>query len=120
MKLLLFPDTPGGNRSPSEDDDEFYDAQEAGTFTLNVPGESLGLLERTEAESNHSQGSDDGSSSEGDPAPPTNSDGTRADPFHLADTSQVDSVSRKLWLIELSPSNKIIFRRVKAFFNQSP
>ncbi|KAJ8678935.1 hypothetical protein QAD02_014722 [Eretmocerus hayati] len=66
---------PVGNRSPSEEEDdnaEFYDAQESDTFTLNVPGESVlidSLVERGEAESNNSQASDDGSSSEGDPAP---------------------------------------------------
>ncbi|XP_058806394.1 oxysterol-binding protein 1 isoform X3 [Phymastichus coffea] len=61
------------NASPSEDDEdnaEFYDAQESDTFTLSVPGEEAddrgvaGLRERTD-----SQGSDDGSSSEGDPTP---------------------------------------------------
>lgn len=58
------------NKSPSEDDEdnaEFYDAQESDTFTLSLPGEesgASGLRERTD-----SQGSDDGSSSEGDPTP---------------------------------------------------
>ncbi|XP_014209543.1 oxysterol-binding protein 1 isoform X2 [Copidosoma floridanum] len=66
-----------GNRSPSEEDDEsveFYDAQESDTFTLGVANEGLSSIERAEAESNnnYSQGSDDGSSSEGDPVNPAN------------------------------------------------
>ncbi|XP_003427315.3 oxysterol-binding protein 1 isoform X3 [Nasonia vitripennis] len=73
------------NTSPSEDDEdnvEFYDAQESDTFTLSVPGEEgIDSLERAERERTDSQGSDDGSSSEGDPTPLSSADPTRSDSY---------------------------------------
>jgi len=74
--------------SPSEDEEdnaEFYDAQELDTFTLNISGVSASnsrTRDRTD-----SQGSDDGSSSEGDPTPLPVSDSTGAEFLIVTDST---------------------------------
>lgn len=93
--------------SPSEDEEdnaEFYDAQESDTFTLSIPGvPANNSRDRTD-----SQGSDDGSSSEGDQTPlplsdaaTTNSfrivtDSTVVTPTTAANTDNLDNVSKLL------------------------
>ncbi|XP_076249148.1 oxysterol binding protein isoform X4 [Calliopsis andreniformis] len=77
--------------SPSEDEEdnaEFYDAQESDTFTLSIPGVATSnSRDRTD-----SQGSDDGSSSEGDQTPLPLSDGAGANSFLIVtDSTAVQS-----------------------------
>lgn len=79
-----------------------------------MPGEEgIDSLERAERERTDSQGSDDGSSSEGDPTPLSSADPTRADSYLVvtesntaqqsaANLTEVDSVS--LPYLELTPS----------------
>ncbi|XP_026672135.1 oxysterol-binding protein 1 isoform X4 [Ceratina calcarata] len=88
--------TGGGHRashttvttSPSEDEEdnaEFYDAQESDIFTLSIPGVSTNnSRDRTD-----SQGSDDGSSSEGDQTPLPLSDTATANSFRIVTDSTV-------------------------------
>ncbi|XP_043289479.1 oxysterol-binding protein 1 isoform X2 [Venturia canescens] len=67
------------NTSPSEDEEdgvEFYDAQESDTFTLTIPSGATGNSLSHERSRNDSQGSDDGSSSEGDPQMPLSGNDT--------------------------------------------
>lgn len=95
-----------GTSSPSEDEEdnaEFYDAQESDTFTLSIPGVATSnSRDRTD-----SQGSDDGSSSEGDQTPLPLSDNAGANSFLIvtdsvvvqtpttvANTDNLDNVSR--------------------------
>ncbi|XP_044578176.1 oxysterol-binding protein 1 isoform X2 [Cotesia glomerata] len=86
------------NTSPSEDDEdnvEFYDAEESDTFTLAIPGSTTGNSLSRERVRNDSQGSDDGSSSEGDPAPMSTNDPSRTDSFHIVtDSSVLSQTSR--------------------------
>lgn len=94
--------------SPSEDEEdnaEFYDAQESDTFTLSIPGVATSnSRDRTD-----SQGSDDGSSSEGDQTPLPLSDNAGANsflivtdstavqnPISVANTDNLDSVRKLL------------------------
>ncbi|XP_046740221.1 oxysterol-binding protein 1 isoform X2 [Diprion similis] len=86
---------PSGHRSshapvhasPSEDEEdnaEFYDAQESDTFTLNIPGVASGHSTSRDRDRTDSQGSDDGSSSEGDPANPSpGPDSAANNSFHI-------------------------------------
>ncbi|KAK1130509.1 hypothetical protein K0M31_018641 [Melipona bicolor] len=88
--------TAGGHRashttvttSPSEDEEdnaEFYDAQESDTFTLSIPGvPANNSRDRTD-----SQGSDDGSSSEGDQTPLPLSDTATTNSFRIVTDSTV-------------------------------
>lgn len=101
--MVIFVDTTV-TTSPSEDEEdnvEFYDAQESDTFTLSIPGvQANNSRDRTD-----SQGSDDGSSSEGDQTPlplsdtaTTNSfrivtDSTVVTPTTAANTDNLDNVS---------------------------
>ncbi|XP_020283344.1 oxysterol-binding protein 1 isoform X3 [Pseudomyrmex gracilis] len=79
---------PAVTTSPSEDEEdnvEFYDAQESDTFTLTIPATNNSLShtrDRTD-----SQGSDDGSSSEGDPTPLLVSDSTGAESYLIVTDS---------------------------------
>ncbi|KAK0167491.1 hypothetical protein PV327_004884 [Microctonus hyperodae] len=97
------------NTSPSEDEEdnvEFYDAQESDTFTLNILNNTTGISSR-ERSRNDSQGSDDGSSSEGDPAPMSSNDPSRADSFHvvtdntaLPQTSRTVELDKSPWQVD--------------------
>ncbi|XP_076177455.1 oxysterol binding protein isoform X4 [Ptiloglossa arizonensis] len=72
--------------SPSEDEEdnvEFYDAQESDTFTLSIPATS-NARDRTD-----SQGSDDGSSSEGDQTTLPISDNAGSNNFLIVTDSTV-------------------------------
>ncbi|XP_034945715.1 oxysterol-binding protein 1 isoform X2 [Chelonus insularis] len=86
------------NTSPSEDEEdnvEFYDAQESDTFTLTIPGSTSNNSLSRERTRNDSQGSDDGSSSEGDHAPMSSNDPSRADSFLIVtDSSASPHTSR--------------------------
>lgn len=76
---------PAVTTSPSEDEEdnaEFYDAQESDTFTLATNNSISHTRDRTD-----SQGSDDGSSSEGDPTPLPVSDSTGAESFLIVTDS---------------------------------
>ncbi|XP_078037530.1 oxysterol binding protein isoform X3 [Augochlora pura] len=74
--------------SPSEDEEdnvEFYDAQESDTFTLSIPGVATSnSRDRTD-----SQGSDDGSSSEGDQTPLPVSENKGANSFLIVTDSTI-------------------------------
>ncbi|XP_050458461.1 oxysterol-binding protein 1 isoform X1 [Cataglyphis hispanica] len=83
------PSHPAITTSPSEDEEdnaEFYDAQESDTFTLSIPGATSNSISHTRDRTD-SQGSDDGSSSEGDPTPLPVSDSTGADSFLIVTDS---------------------------------
>ncbi|XP_015592742.1 oxysterol-binding protein 1 isoform X2 [Cephus cinctus] len=79
------------NTSPSEDEEdnvEFYDAQESDTFTLNIPGTTGNSISHGRDRTD-SQGSDDGSSSEGDQTHLPGIDPTRTDSYHIVTDSTV-------------------------------
>ncbi|XP_036150548.1 oxysterol-binding protein 1 [Monomorium pharaonis] len=81
------PSHPAVATSPSEDEEdnaEFYDAQESDTFTLTIPHATSNSHARDRTDS---QGSDDGSSSEGDQTPLPVSDSTGADSFLIVTDS---------------------------------
>ncbi|KAL0119237.1 hypothetical protein PUN28_009669 [Cardiocondyla obscurior] len=83
------PSHPAIATSPSEDEEdnaEFYDAQESDTFTLTIPTSNSISHGRDRTDS---QGSDDGSSSEGDPTPLPVSDSTGAESFLIVTDSTV-------------------------------
>ncbi|XP_029159626.1 oxysterol-binding protein 1 isoform X3 [Nylanderia fulva] len=83
------PSHPAITTSPSEDEEdnaEFYDAQESDTFTLTIPGATSNSISHTRDRTD-SQGSDDGSSSEGDPTPLPVSDSTGAESFLIVTDS---------------------------------
>ncbi|XP_011494145.1 PREDICTED: oxysterol-binding protein 1 isoform X2 [Ceratosolen solmsi marchali] len=91
------PSHTAANASPSEDDEdnaEFYDAQESDTFTLSVPAEGINSLEPAERKRNDSQGSDDGSSSEGDPTLHSSAEATRTE-YYLIVTDPTDAVPQQ-------------------------
>nr|XP_050848076.1 oxysterol-binding protein 1 isoform X1 [Vespula vulgaris]XP_050848077.1 oxysterol-binding protein 1 isoform X1 [Vespula vulgaris] len=78
--------------SPSEDEEdnaEFYDAQETDTFTLTIPGVASTNSISHPRDRTDSQGSDDGSSSEGDPTPLPVSDSAGAESFLIVTDSTV-------------------------------
>ncbi|KAG7206042.1 hypothetical protein KM043_003443 [Ampulex compressa] len=81
--------------SPSEDEEdnaEFYDAQESDAFTLSIPGVATGNSISHQRDRTDSQGSDDGSSSEGDPTPLPVSDTAGAESFLIVtDSTAVQS-----------------------------
>ncbi|XP_012279948.1 oxysterol-binding protein 1 isoform X2 [Orussus abietinus] len=84
------PSHTGGNTSPSEDDEdnvEFYDAQESDAFTLSISGVTTGNSISHGRDRTDSQGSDDGSSSEGDPTPSSDNDRARTDNFLIVTDS---------------------------------
>lgn len=75
--------------SPSEDEEdnaEFYDAQESDTFTLTISGVTSNSISHSR-DRNDSQGSDDGSSSEGDPTPSHVSNSAGAESFLIVTDS---------------------------------
>lgn len=81
---------PAITTSPSEDEEdnaEFYDAQESDTFTLTIPGVATSNSISHTRDRTDSQGSDDGSSSEGDPTPLPVSDSTGAESFLIVTDS---------------------------------
>ncbi|XP_011162781.1 oxysterol-binding protein 1 isoform X2 [Solenopsis invicta] len=81
------PSHPAVTTSPSEDEEdnaEFYDAQESDTFTLTIPTSNSISHARDRTDS---QGSDDGSSSEGDQTPLPVSDSTGAESFLIVTDS---------------------------------
>lgn len=81
---------PAITTSPSEDEEdnaEFYDAQESDTFTLSIPGVATSNSISHTRDRTDSQGSDDGSSSEGDPTPLPVSDSTGAESFLIVTDS---------------------------------
>lgn len=81
---------PAVTTSPSEDEEdnaEFYDAQESDTFTLTIPGVATSNSISHARDRTDSQGSDDGSSSEGDPTPLPVSDSTGAESFLIVTDS---------------------------------
>lgn len=81
---------PTVTTSPSEDEEdnaEFYDAQESDTFTLTISGVATSNSISHTRDRTDSQGSDDGSSSEGDPTPLPVSDSTGADSFLIVTDS---------------------------------
>ncbi|CAL1673032.1 unnamed protein product [Lasius platythorax] len=83
------PSHPAITTSPSEDEEdnaEFYDAQESDTFTLTIPGATSNSISHTRDRTD-SQGSDDGSSSEGDPTPLPVSNSTGAESFLIVTDS---------------------------------
>lgn len=89
MKNLNLTD-PAIATSPSEDEEdnaEFYDAQESDTFTLTIPGVPMSNSISHTRDRTDSQGSDDGSSSEGDQTPLPVSDATGADSFLIVTDS---------------------------------
>jgi len=80
---------PAVTTSPSEDEEdnaEFYDAQESDTFTLTIPIATSNSISHARDRTD-SQGSDDGSSSEGDPTPLPVSDSTGAESFLIVTDS---------------------------------
>ncbi|XP_011333260.1 oxysterol-binding protein 1 isoform X2 [Ooceraea biroi] len=84
------PSHPAVTTSPSEDEEdnaEFYDAQESDTFTLTIPGVATNNSISHARDRTDSQGSDDGSSSEGDPTPLPVSDSTGAESFLIVTDS---------------------------------
>ncbi|XP_011256110.1 oxysterol-binding protein 1 isoform X2 [Camponotus floridanus] len=84
------PSHPATTTSPSEDEEdnaEFYDAQESDTFTLSIPGVATSNSISHTRDRTDSQGSDDGSSSEGDPTPLPVSDSTGAESFLIVTDS---------------------------------
>ncbi|XP_029659548.1 oxysterol-binding protein 1 isoform X2 [Formica exsecta] len=84
------PSHPAITTSPSEDEEdnaEFYDAQESDTFTLNISGVATSNSISHTRDRTDSQGSDDGSSSEGDPTPLPVSDSTGAESFLIVTDS---------------------------------
>ncbi|KAM0736847.1 Oxysterol-binding protein 1 [Formica fusca] len=84
------PSHPAITTSPSEDEEdnaEFYDAQEPDTFTLNISGVATSNSISHTRDRTDSQGSDDGSSSEGDPTPLPVSDSTGAESFLIVTDS---------------------------------
>lgn len=88
MEHVDFADT-AVTTSPSEDEEdnaEFYDAQESDTFTLTIPIATSNSISHAR-DRNDSQGSDDGSSSEGDPTPLPVSDSTGAESFLIVTDS---------------------------------
>ena len=88
MENYHFAD-PAITTSPSEDEEdnaEFYDAQESDTFTLTVPIATSNSISHARDRTD-SQGSDDGSSSEGDPTPLPVSDSTGTDSFLIVTDS---------------------------------
>ncbi|KYN20493.1 PREDICTED: oxysterol-binding protein 1 isoform X3 [Trachymyrmex cornetzi] len=83
------PSHPAITTSPSEDEEdnaEFYDAQESDTFALTIPIATSNSISHARDRTD-SQGSDDGSSSEGDPTPLPVSDSTGADSFLIVTDS---------------------------------
>ena len=74
------------NTSPSEDEEDnvFYDAQEADSFTLSIL-DTVGNSTSQERDRTDSQGSDDGSSSEDDPT--RSADPSRIDSFLIVTDS---------------------------------
>ncbi|XP_011703211.1 PREDICTED: oxysterol-binding protein 1 isoform X2 [Wasmannia auropunctata] len=83
------PSHPAVTTSPSEDEEdnaEFYDAQESDTFTLTIPIATSNSISHARDRTD-SQGSDDGSSSEGDPTPLPVSDSTGAESFLIVTDS---------------------------------
>ncbi|XP_018401593.1 PREDICTED: oxysterol-binding protein 1 isoform X3 [Cyphomyrmex costatus] len=83
------PSHPAITTSPSEDEEdnaEFYDAQESDTFTLTIPIATSNSISHARDRTD-SQGSDDGSSSEGDPTPLPVSDSTGANSFLIVTDS---------------------------------
>ena len=94
------------NTSPSEDEEdgaEFYDAQESETFTLSIPSGTTGNSILRERNRNDSQGSDDGSSSEGDAAPMSHNNTSRGDSFLIV-TDSTAAVSQSA---EISSAKKL-------------
>ncbi|GAB1861944.1 Oxysterol-binding protein 1 [Camponotus japonicus] len=84
------PSHPAITTSPSEDEEdnaEFYDAQESDTFTLSIPGVATSNSISHTRDRTDSQGSDDGSSSEGDQTPLPVSDSTGAESFLIVTDS---------------------------------
>ncbi|XP_070149850.1 oxysterol-binding protein 1 isoform X1 [Polyergus mexicanus] len=84
------PSHPAITTSPSEDEEdnaEFYDAQESDTFTLSISGVATSNSISHTRDRTDSQGSDDGSSSEGDPTPLPVSDSTGAESFLIVTDS---------------------------------
>lgn len=89
------------NASPSEDDEdntEFYDAQESSQHSLNNVGLGKGSLGSLERGRTASQGSDDGSSSEGgDPVALSSDDPTASNYRIVTDnsihTNELENVS---------------------------
>ncbi|XP_018054648.1 PREDICTED: oxysterol-binding protein 1 isoform X2 [Atta colombica] len=80
---------PAITTSPSEDEEdnaEFYDAQESDTFTVTIPIATSNSISHARDRTD-SQGSDDGSSSEGDPTPLPVSDSTGTDSFLIVTDS---------------------------------
>jgi len=88
MENYHFAD-PAITTSPSEDEEdnaEFYDAQESDTFTVTIPIATSNSISHARDRTD-SQGSDDGSSSEGDPTPLPVSDSTGTDSFLIVTDS---------------------------------
>lgn len=114
---------PAVTTSPSEDEEdnaEFYDAQELDTFTLTISGVATSNSISHTRDRTDSQGSDDGSSSEGDPTPMPVSDSTGADsflivtdstaartPLSVTNTDALDNVSK------LCTNNRLFYTYVK-------
>ncbi|XP_011631488.1 oxysterol-binding protein 1 isoform X3 [Pogonomyrmex barbatus] len=93
---------PAVTTSPSEDEEdnaEFYDAQESDTFTLTIPIATSNSISHTR-DRNDSQGSDDGSSSEGDPTPLPVSDSTGAESFLIVTDSTAAQTSSPVTIID--------------------
>ncbi|XP_066593979.1 oxysterol-binding protein 1 isoform X2 [Prorops nasuta] len=106
--------------SPSEDEEdnaEFYDAQESDTFTLSIPGATNNSIS-CQRDRTDSQGSDDGSSSEGDQTPLPSTDHGRTESFLIvndstsgqttslgANSEELDNVSMAAWQANNGRSN---------------
>jgi len=94
MENFNFAD-PAVTTSPSEDEEdnaEFYDAQESDTFTLTIPIATSNSISHARDRTD-SQGSDDGSSSEGDQTPLPVSDSTGAESFLIVTDSTAAQTS---------------------------
>lgn len=93
---------PAVTTSPSEDEEdnaEFYDAQESDTFTLTIPIATSNSISHARDRTD-SQGSDDGSSSEGDPTPLPVSDSTGAESFLIVTDSTAAQTSSPITITD--------------------
>ena len=89
----------------------FYDAQEADTFTLTIP-DTTGKSVSRERDRTDSQGSDDGSSSEGDPTATV--DSSRTDSFLIV----TDSSSLPNSRVNSTDLEKVTFLRFTFFLSK--
>ncbi|XP_011703210.1 PREDICTED: oxysterol-binding protein 1 isoform X1 [Wasmannia auropunctata] len=110
------PSHPAVTTSPSEDEEdnaEFYDAQESDTFTLTIPIATSNSISHARDRTD-SQGSDDGSSSEGDPTPLPVSDSTGAESFLIVTDS---TAAQTLSPVRITDNLDIVSKLLHSFFS---